>query len=88
MSLQVSIDKTQFENLAQAHGVDTATTALMALDEALRDLCELRLLIGAGGAHGNGYCKGTWPTAMAPELKRLMEALPKQDANATEEASA
>lgn len=88
LSLQVSIDKTQFENLAQAHGVDTATTALMALDEALRDLCELRLPIGAGGAHGNGYCKGTWPTAMAPELKRLMEALPKPNTNATEEASA
>ena len=87
LSLQISIDKARFENLAQTHGVDTAATALMALDEALRDLCEQRLPVGAGGAHGHGYCTGTWPAQMMPELKSLERALLASNTEVTEEAT-
>lgn len=46
-----------------------------ALDRAMRDLCEGRLAIGAGGTKGHGYCTGTLRWHNENEsLKNLKEA--------------
>ena len=88
LPLQLSIDKTRLQTLAKAYGADMATMALKALEEALRDLCEQRLPIGAGGAHGHGYCTATWPSDAVPFLQTLMACLPTPALNAHEEVNA
>ena len=88
LELRVSIDKTRLLSLAQVYR-EAAATALKALDEALRDLCEQRLAIGAGGAHGHGYCTGNWPTEMDATLRSLAETLePANEPVEPEEAPA